>query len=296
MTIFLKKGHPTVDILKKNNINIIEEEFQNFSNDTVLKIGIINIMPKANEYEPNLLISLATANKDIQPVWIKLDNHKYKTTPPDHLGEYYTDFKTALKLTKLDGVVLTGAPVEHLEFETITYWQELKNNLNYLAKNKIPVLGLCWGGLALGNILGLKQDVYSEKVFGVFPSTYIKNDWNSNIEETQFHCPHSRFAGYNDKHMESSENDNKLTLLAHGENAGYFIFESKNKLMLAHIGHSEYHKNRLVEEAVRDKELQREDVKPPVNFDINKPVNIWKNHRTLFFSYWFGIIENKKVI
>lgn len=139
-------------------------------------------------------------------------------------------------------------------------------------------------------MLGMETETYDSKLFGVFPSDYLGNY----IKGKNFQCPQSRFAGFNDNKMEEFEKLGKINLLAYGKNAGYFVFESKNRLMVAHVGHSEYHKGRIVEEAIRDKSLGRKDVSPPVNFDIKNPVNSWKTHRKEFFSYWIDNILEKE--
>jgi len=292
VTIVLKKGHPTVSDLQSLNVEVIEKEDFLTKKIKSLKIGIINIMPAANLYELNLLIALASVDKCIEPVWIRLENHKYKTTPSTHLEDYYDSFESSLKKNELDGIILTGAPVETFPFEDITYWHELKSIFKIAQEKQISILGLCWGGLAIGKMLGMETEIYDSKLFGVFPSDYLGNY----IKGKNFLCPQSRFAGFSDNKMREFEKLGKINLLAYGKNAGYFVFESKNKLMVAHVGHSEYHKGRIVEEAIRDKSLERKDVSPPVNFDVKKPINSWKAHRKEFFSYWIDNILEKEAL
>lgn len=291
MTILLKKNHPLIKSLKSLKIDVKEKKKNKDEKENYLNIGIINIMPEAHEYELNLLLSLDSTEYNFNPLWIKSEIHKYKTTPPNHLEEFYLNFKNVIKNNQIDGFILTGAPVEHLNFQEITYWNELLTIFQYSKENNIPILGLCWGGLAIGEILGLKKTVFDKKVFGVFNSIYLKDNWNILLDSENFNCPQSRFAGYLDKDFEISKN---IRPLAYSKEAGYFIFESLDKLLLAHIGHSEYHKERLVKESLRDLDLKREDVLECANFNIKKPVNTWKKHRKTFFTYWIKNIVLKK--
>lgn len=248
-----------------------------------LSIGIINIMPKAEEYEANILNSIRLNGFGIKPTWIRLKKHAYNSSDKANLGENYTIFDKAVD--SLDGLIVTGAPVEHLPYQQIHYWEELKEIMLHAYRQKIPTVGICWAGLAVAELFKIKNTVFKKKLFGVFKSRYLGN----NIQEKNpFYCPHSRFAGINNDVMLQAEKDKIFNLLAYSEDAGYFIFETQDKLITAHAGHPEYHKQRIADEYYRDVKKGRDDVLILANFDPKKPVNTWKTHRHDFFYYWLN--------
>jgi homoserine O-succinyltransferase len=162
----------------------------------------------------------------------------------------------------------------------------LKEIFSYCLHKKIPVLGLCWGGLAVGELLGIKKVNYSKKLFGVFEATDLTKGMLGDCKNNMFFCPQSRFAGIEDCEFEQVLNNGNLIPLAYGKETGYFVFQSVDKLLTAHLGHPEYHKERIVEEYFRDKLLKITNVTSPVNFNVDTPKNTWKNHRKKFFLYW----------
>lgn len=288
MAVILPKNYPFISSLIENNI-IVLNEYPNIKQ--VLNIGILNIMPNAEKYEVNLLNSIGHFDECIiKPHFIKLNQHKYGSTDKKHLESFYTDYKTCTSHTALDGIIITGAPVEHLPYSEINYWNELKEIMDEAWKNNIPQVGLCWAGLAVAELLGIDKFVYDYKLFGIFESNYT-NDMFSPKNKV-FYCPQSRHAGIADETMEKAAAENKLVLLGYSKEPGYFIFESPDKMLLAHTGHSEYHKQRIVDEYKRDKMRGRDDVKEPSNFDVENPANLWKQHRKDFFQYWLRIVQN----
>lgn len=251
-----------------------------------LNIGIINIMPKAEEYEANILNSIRLNGYSIQSTWIRLEKHAYKSSDKKNLEENYTIFGKAVDY--LDGLIVTGAPVEHLPYQKIHYWEELKDIMLHAYRQKIPTVGICWAGLAVAELFGIKNTVFKQKLFGVFKSRYLGKNFHG---KELFYCPHSRFAGVSNEIMLKAKNDKIFELLAYSDNAGYFIFETPDKLFTAHTGHPEYHKQRIADEYYRDVQKGRKDVLKPANFNPKKPVNTWKIHRHNFFDYWLRKLQ-----
>ncbi len=251
-----------------------------------LRIGCINIMPEAHTYEPFILSSLDQPGYRVELVWIRLKTHSYRSTPQAHLANSYVTFEDAVAADKLHGLILTGAPVETFPFSTITYWPELSEILNYARKNIAGTLGLCWGGIALAKTMGIDQEVYGKKLFGVFPGRSLVPGLSMGDNSGQLHCPHSRFAGVSAASLERVAASGAATVLAAGPEVGPSIFESRDRRFLGHLGHPEYPASRIVEEWARDQEKGREDVMPPAHFDPDKPENTWEAHSKAFFTYW----------
>ena len=250
-----------------------------------IKIGIINLMPKAQEYEANLLKPLNKSLIKVKPYFIRLKNHCYSSSNKEHLKKHYKYFEDVKH--QLNGLILSPAPVEEIPFEKVTYWDELKNILIYARKNYGSTLGLCWGGLALAKLLGIEKTMFKKKLFGIYKTTKLDSKHKIMKElDDEFYCPHSRHAGIKDTILEQESNKNIINLLAYSQDAGYYIFESCDKKFLINLGHPEYHTTRLVEEYLRDKTKGRTDVLPPKNLHIKSPVNNWKLNGQEFFCGW----------
>jgi homoserine O-succinyltransferase len=248
-------------------------------------------MPKAQDYEFNLLFPLGRSVLQIDPIWIRLKTHEYMTTDKNHLERLYVSFEDALKEQILDGLIVTGAPVEEIAYEEVEYWDELTDILAYARTRIASTLGLCWGGLALAKMLGIEKIKYAKKLFGVFESRNLDRDHPVTGEiDDIFFCPQSRHAGILDATLERERDDGNVRLLAYSKDAGYFIFESADGRYLAHLGHPEYNSRRLVEETLRDRQKGRADVEDPVNFDVQNPVNRWRSQRNEFFTQWIKFV------
>jgi homoserine O-succinyltransferase len=252
-----------------------------------LRIGIVNLMPQAESYEFNLLLSLGRTQLKIEPVWIRLNSHTYQSSDERHFSRHYVTFAEAISRTYLDGLILTGAPVEEIPFQQVKYWNELRRILTFARMNIASTIGLCWGAMALAHLIGIEKISFQKKLFGVFETRNLDRA-HQLMSETDdlFWCPQSRYAGFTDEVLELAEKQGKINLLAHSSEAGYVIFETKDHCFLMHLGHPEYNSHRLVDEALRDQGLNRSDVEPPRNFDIARPVNCWRGHRATFFSRW----------
>jgi homoserine O-succinyltransferase len=227
----------------------------------------------------------------IEPIWIRLKTHEYTSSDQEHLNKLYVTFEEAAE-AHLDGLIVTGAPVEEIPFEEVTYWDEIKRILKYASKNITSTLGICWGGLAIAKFMGLEKTLYEKKIFGVFQMTNLDRAHPITGElDDVFWCAQSRHSGISDDILELERDRGAIHLLAYSKEAGYTIFESADQRFLVHLGHPEYEPRRLVEEYLRDQRVGRKDVEPPKNFDINNPVNNWRGHRSEFFSQWIKYIH-----
>ncbi len=292
MTIVLPKDYHAKTALEKSRVICISTEEALREDIRALRIGILNIMPKAESYEFSLLHPLGRSVMQIEPVWIKLKTHKYQSSDQDHLDKMYVPFEEAVSREPLDGLIVTGAPVEEIPFEEVVYWEEIKRILKYARHNIASTLGFCWGGFALAKYLDIDKMVVPKKIFGVFEAANLNREHPVTGEmDDVFWCPQSRHAGIPDEMLEMERDKGNIHLLAHAKGAGYLIFESSDQRFLIHLGHPEYEPMRLVEEYLRDKTKARNDVDPPKNIDMDNPVNTWRSHRTEFFSQWIKYVH-----
>ncbi len=293
MTLVVPDNHRIKARLESLGVDCVERSVAESMKIRPLRIGILNIMPKAQEYEVNLLEPLGRPILQIEPVWIRLKSHVYKSTPHSHLDNLYVSFDEAAE-KGIDALIVTGAPVELMDFDEVHYWDELTRILAWSRERCVSTLGICWGGLALAGVLGLKKTIYPRKIFGVYR---LKNlDPHSLMTaglDDVFDSPQSRFAGIDDATLEEARDRGLLNLLAWSAETGYVIFETPDHRLVMHLGHPEYIKRRLVDETLRDRKKGRTDVSDPVNFDLERPRNTWRAHRNAFFSSWVKMVYRK---
>ncbi|MCP4750222.1 MAG: homoserine O-succinyltransferase [Proteobacteria bacterium] len=291
MTVIIPKHYHAQAALESNNIMCVSAQDAARQDIRPLRIGILNIMPNVQTYEFNLLYPLGKSILQIVPVWIKLSTHKYNTSSREHLDDLYVSFKEAVKDKPLDGLIITGAPVEELDFEKVKYWKEVQSIIQFARKNITSTLGICWGGMALAKTIGINKTSFDSKLFGIFETSNLNatHPVTGDLDDV-FQCPQSRHSGYPDDVLEAERDVGNLNLLAYSKDAGYVIFETVDRRFIVHLGHPEYNSGRLVEETLRDRAKKRTDVKDPVNFNLEKPINSWRSHRYEFFSQWIKYI------
>ena len=257
----------------------------------VLRVGVLNVMPKAESYEPYLLRPLLQADTLVEPVWLRLESHAYASSDAAHIQQHYRTFAQAIGEQPLDGLILTGAPVEELAFEAVHYWQELTRILGFARRNLRSTLGLCWGGLALARVVGVDKVLFPKKLFGVFQNRNLDPLHPISGEfDDLFSCAHSRHSGIADRDLEDASERGLVRLLSHAPETGYSIFESSDRRFFMHLGHPEYEASRLVHEWQRDQGLGRADVERPFNFDPDQPKNVWRSHRNALFAEWLRYV------
>lgn len=283
MTIVVSKNYHARRALQKNGVDCITAQDARQQDIRPLRIGILNIMPKAEEYEFNLLFPLGRSILQIVPVWIRLQSHNYTHAAQDHLEDNYVSYDKAVKQGALDGLILTGAPVEEKPFEEVHYWDEIRGILRHARREVCSTLGICWGGLALARHIGIEKVNVKRKLFGLYETkNLVPNHPITGGLDDVFWNPQSRHAGIPDPVLERAARRNKVRLLAHSGKAGYTIFETPDHRFVMHLGHHEYNANRLVTEANRDRKHGRKDVGPPLNFDLTNPTNRWRANRNEF--------------
>ena len=272
MAVILEKGRYDADGLRRFGIQGVE------ASGSVMRVGVVNLMPLAQEYELEILAAFSRISVVVEPVWIRLKGHGYKSSDPDVIARYV--FFDEVN-TSLDRLIVTGAPVETLPFDEVRYWSELKDILLF-ARSHIPQsMGICWGGLAMGHLLGLNKENFESKLFGVFTMDSLSDG-------SGFCCPVSTHAGIAETVWREGERRGLVRLLAHAPEIGYLVCQSADGRWLMHFGHPEYGPNRLPEEYRRDLERGRSDVAPPENVNLDQPSHEWKGQSDRFFEWWLS--------
>jgi homoserine O-succinyltransferase len=255
------------------------------------RVGIVNLIPHAEEYERWLMPQLA-ASAPVEPLWIRVDARKYSLDDADHIDRTYRRYADVVATAPLDGLIVSGAAVEELLYEEVRFLPELDAMVRQTAADGTPILGLCWGALAVAYLLfGLPKEVYRTKVSGVYQTDRLVDDGPIAVGlDDRFWTAHSRFAGFDDEALDAS---GTVRAVARSAQAGTVIAESRDHGVVMHIGHPEYTATRLVEEYRRDAALGLDGVRPPANVDLEHPLNQWRSHSLIFFASWVRLVHQR---
>lgn len=281
---------PAIEILREENIFVIDSSRASHQDIRPLKIVILNLMPLKISTETDLLRLLSNSPLQIEIDFLKIKGHTPKNTPSEHMSEFY-DTYDELKNKKYDGMIITGAPVEQLEFEDVTYWDEMKEILDWAEHNVTSSLFICWAAqAALFHYYKVPKYPLNKKMFGVFEHHLTDNTLPifRGFDDV-FFIPHSR-------HTEIRKEDigkvDELKVISYSDEAGVSIVKAKNGRQLFVTGHSEYSRNTLGGEYKRDK-AKSLPIEIPKNYypdnDPSKiPVMRWKSTANLLFSNWLN--------
>lgn len=293
MPIKVPDNLPAMDILAKENIFVMGESRAFHQDIRPLKIVILNLMPTKEATESQLLRLLGNTPLQIEAILLHPITHKSKNTSREHLDAFYKCF-SEIKEHKFDGMIITGAPVENLDFEQVNYWQELKEIMDWSLKNVTSTFYICWGAqAALYHHYGISKYPLPEKIFGVFAHRPNKESLNGITLlrgfDDEFYAPHSR---HTDIKREDIVKVPELEILSESDEAGVYIAASKDGRQIFVTGHSEYDLDTLNKEYVRDVEKGL-PIALPKNYFLNddpsqKPVQRWSSHANLLFSNWLN--------
>jgi homoserine O-succinyltransferase len=290
MPIKIPNNLPAVNILAKENIFVMNEARALSQDIRPLKFVIVNLMPTKIETETQLLRLLSNTPLQMEVTLLKMDSYVSKNISEEHMENFYKTFND-IKDEKFDGLIITGAPVETLEFEKVDYWKELTEILEWSKKHVFSTLYICWGAQAgLYYHYGIKKYPLNEKLFGIYP---LKLD-DSNIGlfrgfDEIFYMPQSRHTEVKEEDINKIE---ELEILAKSPEAGVSIVRTKDKRRIFVTGHMEYDRMTLASEYERDVKLGKE-ISVPFNYysedDPKKtPLFKWRGHANLFFINWIN--------
>lgn len=305
MPIIIDNQLPAAAKLESENIFVIFEERAVSQDIRPLKIGILNLMPTKIETETQLLRRLSNTPLQIDVELIQMDDYVPKNTPPEHMTKFYKSF-SQIKNQKFDGLIITGAPVENMEFEEVKYWEQLKEVMEFTKTNVTSTMYICWAAQAgLYYHYGIKKQALKKKMFGVFEHNLLNSMEKivTGFDET-FFAPHSRHTQVKVEDILGVEN---LLLIATSEEAGVYLVQSKDRKNIFVMGHSEYDRGTLDGEYQRDIS-QGKSINVPCNYyknnDPEKEISVkWRGHSNLLFSNWINyyvyqetpyVIENIK--
>ncbi|HZJ76721.1 MAG TPA: homoserine O-succinyltransferase [Oscillospiraceae bacterium] len=281
---------PATKILTNENIFVMTESRALRQDIRSLKIGILNLMPKKVITEIQILRLLSNSPLQVDITLLHPKSHNSKNTSQEHLTTFYKTFED-IKDEKFDGFIITGAPVEHLDFEEVDYWEELKIIMDWTVDNVTSTFHICWGAQAgLFHHYNVKKYPLPKKIFGVFEHTI--NRLNVKLLrgfDDYFYVPHSR---HTEVKKQDIENIPELEILSESEESGAYIITSKNGRQIFVTGHSEYDPLTLKEEYDRDVTAGRE-IELPQNYFLNNdpskpPKVVWRSHANLLFSNWLN--------
>lgn len=281
---------PAFKVLSEENIFVMNIERAQTQDIRPLKIAILNLMPIKIQAENQLLRYLSNTPIQVEVKLIKTKSYTSQNTPLEHLEKFYIHFDE-IKDEKFDGLIITGAPVEQLDFEEVIYWEELKEIMEWSKKNVFSTLHICWGAqAALYHHYNIPKYKLDDKMFGVFKHLVnIKNDDLTRGLDDVFYAPHSRHTEIKRKDIDKID---ELNILSESDQAGVFIVASKDKRQVFITGHLEYDRNTLKDEYVRDLSKGLE-IKLPKNYfpkdnaDLT-PIVKWRGSANIVFGNWLN--------
>ena len=290
MPIKIPKDLPAFKVLSNENIFVMNNERAGKQDIRPLKIAILNLMPKKIQTENQLLRYLSNTPLQVEIRLLQTESYRTTHTSLEHMKKFYSFFND-IKYEKFDGLVITGAPVEQLEFEDVMYWEELKEIMEWSKSNVYSTHHICWGAQAgLNYHYAIPKYKLEKKVFGVFK--HFINDRNADLTrglDDVFYAPHSRHTEVNREDIEKIE---ELDILSESDEAGVFIVANKNRRQIFITGHLEYERNTLSDEYFRDANKGL-DIEIPRNYfpDDNpnlEPIVTWRGSANVVFSNWLN--------
>ncbi|WP_423798893.1 homoserine O-acetyltransferase MetA [Neobacillus sp. SAB-20_R2A] len=290
MPINIPKLLPAREVLDQENIFIMDDERATSQDIRPLKILILNLMPEKEKAETQLLRLLGNSPLQVNVKFLKTSSYESTHTSKQHLEMFYTTF-SEVKNQKFDGMIITGAPVELLEFEQVKYWSELTEIMDWTKTNVTSTLHICWGAqAALFHHYGIRKFELTRKCSGIYSHRiFEQNDILLRGFDDQFYAPHSR---YTDVSIEAIKSNPQLKLLAASEDAGALLIASTDRRHVMITGHLEYESDTLALEYDRDLSKGLEIHMPenyfPNNDPTQPPINRWRSHGHLFFSNWLN--------
>ncbi|MGQ7355009.1 homoserine O-succinyltransferase [Streptococcus suis] len=290
MPIKIEKSLPAVDILRKENIFVMDSDRASHQDIRPIKILILNLMPQKIVTETQLLRLLANTPLQLEVEFLYMASHESKNTHSDHLKQFYKTFEQ-VKDSYFDGLIVTGAPVENLPFEAVDYWSELVSVLEWSKNHVFSTLHICWGAQAgLYARYGVQKHSMNRKLSGVYRQDVINNT-NPLMRgfDDDFQSPHSR---YTEVKAADISHLNDLEILSCGEEVGLSILASKNLREVYSFGHLEYDRDTLAKEYQRDC-LAGKNPHIPENYFRNddpstRPALSWNLPAAQFFTNWIN--------
>lgn len=290
MPIKVQSHLPAIKILESENIFVMPNEIALKQDIRPLKILILNLMPTKIETETQLLRLLGNSPLQVDIELLQMASHTSKNTSPHHLTTFYKTFDQ-VKNESFDGMIITGAPVEQLEFEEVDYWEELCQIMEWSKRNVYSTFHICWGAQAgLYYHFGVHKHLLPKKLSGIYTHTVLNphHQLMRGFDDT-FKIPHSRYTGVSEDEIKRCMG---LEILAVSKEAGVSIICSRNGRQVFVTGHAEYDRETLANEYFRDK---NKGINPDVPYDYfpdddasRTPPMVWRSNANLLYTNWLN--------
>ncbi len=290
MPVVVPKSFPAYKTLTDEGLFLMTDERAVHQDIRPLKILVLNLMPLKIVTETQLLRLIGNSLIQVDVTFIHPKSHESKNTDANHLETFYKTFED-VKHQRFDGMIITGAPIENLDFHEVTYWTELQEIMDYSQTNVTSTMFICWGAQAgLYHFYDVPKYPLEEKKFGVFEHMITSNRYPllRGFDEV-FLAPHSR---HTETRIEDIESVESLKVLSYSNEAGVYIAARDDFSQIFVTGHSEYDDSTLHLEYSRDRDRGL-DIDVPCNYypednPENPPQNRWRSHANLLFSNWLN--------
>lgn len=290
MPVKIPRDLPARATLKAENVFTISEDRAGHQDIRPLHIAMVNLMPTKVDTETQVLRLLGNSPLQVEFTLLRMRTRESRHTPMEHLEAFYTTFDQ-VKDSTYDGLIITGAPVELMEFEDVDYWPELVEIMNWSREHVFSTLHTCWGAQAgLYHHFGVPKFELAEKMFGIFSHRVLQRHAHivRGFDEV-FPAPHSRHTGVSREAILAADG---LELIAESDEAGVYLATSRDQRQLFVTGHPEYERRTLAAEYERDV-AKGLDIKVPANYYPGDdpgatPLVTWRSHAFLLYSNWLN--------
>ncbi len=295
MPIRLPRSLPAYDVLSQEGVMLMGRTAADQQDIRPLRIGLLNLMPKKIQTETQFARLIGATPLQIELTLIRMASHEARNTATEHMEEFYRTFQD-VKDQKFDGLIITGAPIEHLEFQDVTYWDELCEIMDWTQTHVHSTFGVCWGGMAMINHFhGVKKHLLDSKLFGCYrhmnfapQSPYLRGF------SDEFAMPVSRWTEMKKDEIDAAG----LTVLLHSNEVGPALVEDTAHRAIYVFNHFEYDSGTLNEEYQRDlasAQIEGAEIQIPVNYypdddPSRTPLNRWRSHAHLLYGNWISEI------
>ena len=292
MPIKIPARLPAFDVLRNEGVMVLDEELASRQDIRPLRIALLNLMPKKIQTENQFARLIGATPLQIELSLIRMSDHQARNTAAEHMESFYRPFEE-MKNEKFDGLIITGAPIEHLEFDEVTYWDELREVMEWTQTNIHSTFGVCWGGMAMINHFhGVKKHILPEKAFGCFrhrnlaPASPYLRGFSDDCT-----VPVSRWTEMRQDEVNAHAG---LTTLLGSDEVGPCLIEDPAHRALYVFNHFEYDRDTLKQEYDRDVE-NGVPINVPCNYypeddPSRTPVNRWRSHAHLLYGNWINEI------
>lgn len=291
MPLKLPDNLPAIELLQKENIFVMDEHRAHGQDIRPLKIVILNLMPLKISTETDLLRLLSNTPLQMEITFMKLKSHTPKNTPIEHMLMFYKDFDE-IRNERYDGMIITGAPVEQMNFEEVSYWPEVSSIFEWAKTHVTSTMYICWAAQAgMYYHYGIPKHDLSKKMFGIFKHHCSTPDHLPIFRgfDDMFRMPHSR---HTEVRREDIEKCSELRIIAESNESGVGIVMAREGREFFITGHMEYNPDTLDNEYKRDMG-KRDDVEMPLNYYHHNnmaegPFVRWRAHANLLFQNWIN--------